>query len=127
MTVNTIVRWIARILGIGVFLLVLAFTTGGRESMRPNLNEAIALLLFPGGVLIGFAIAWWKEGLGGLVSIVSLGLFYLWMFAYSSRFPGGPYFLLFAAPGFLHALNALSERIQKTITVQPPLSSVPRS
>jgi hypothetical protein len=121
MNVNALGRWIARIWGIGVFFLILAFVAGGREGMRPSANEAIALLLFPGGVLIGFAIAWWREGVGGLVSIACLALFYLWMFAYSGRFPTGPYFLVFAAPGFLHAFNALGQRLQKKLTAQPLL------
>lgn len=37
----------------------------------------------------------------------SLAAFYLWLFARDGRLVGGPYFLLFAAPGFLHIAVAL--------------------
>src|SRR5947209_6704559 len=95
-------RWTARTWGILSFLLILAFFAGGAESMRPTFNEAVALLLFPVGVLVGFGIAWRWEAVGGLFSLTSLALFYLLLLAWSGRFPAGPYFLLFSAPGFLH-------------------------
>jgi hypothetical protein len=90
--------------------------------MRPTANEAVGLLLFPIGVVVGFGIAWWREGVGGLVTVGSLALFYLWMLGRDGRLPAGPYFLLFAAPGFLHTANALLCRSRKTGTKEeaPP-------
>jgi hypothetical protein len=114
MRLNAVLRWTARVWGVATFLLILAFVVGGRESMRPTANEAVGLLLFPIGVVVGFGIAWWREGVGGLVTVGSLALFYLWMFARDGRRPTGPYFLLFSAPGFLHTANALLCRSQKT-------------
>jgi len=58
-------------------------------------------------VIAGFAIAWRRELAGGLVTVGSLALFYLWLFVRDGRWPAGGYFLLFAAPGFLHVASAL--------------------
>jgi hypothetical protein len=63
--------------------------------------------LFPVGVIAGFVVAWWNELAGGLITLGSVVLFYLFLFALSGRWPGGPYFLLFAAPGVLHLACAL--------------------
>src|SRR5262245_14074913 len=110
---TTALSWIARILGVGIFLLLMAFMFGGRESMSPKPNELVALLFFPGGVLLGFAIAWWREGIGATVSLVSLALFYGWIFALSGRWVTGPYFLLFATPAFLHLANAITSKLRE--------------
>ena len=75
-------------------------------------NEAVGFLCFPVGIIVGFAVAWRRELAGGLLTIGSLALFYLWLFARDGRFPIGPYFLLFAAPGFLHVVSALISRVK---------------
>ena len=107
---ETVLRWIARAWGIASTLLILAFVVGGREHVRLTANEAIGFLCFPVGVVAGFAVAWRRESVGGVLTLVSLALFYLWMLARSGRFPASPYFLLLAAPGFLHIASALLAR-----------------
>ncbi len=106
MHIETILRWTARIWGIATFLVIIAFVAGGAESMRPTASEAVGLLLFPVGTLVGLALAWWREGLGGLVTVASLALFYVWIVIRGGHIPSSPYFLLLAAPGFLHLVNA---------------------
>lgn len=110
MSPEVALRWVARAWGLVSAALLLAFMFGGREHFRPTMNEALALALFPGGVVAGFALAWWRDLVGGLVTTGSLALFYLLLFAWNGRVPGGPYFLLFAAPGFLHVATALMAR-----------------
>jgi hypothetical protein len=100
-------RWIARVWGVASFLLLLTFMAGGREAVRPTATEAVALLFFPVGVVVGFAIAWWRDGLGGLLTVGSLAAFHVYVFALCGRWQLGPYFLLFAAPGFLHLADAV--------------------
>jgi hypothetical protein len=102
---ESVLRWTARAWGIASALLLCAF--GGREHLRFTPAEAVVFLLFPGGVVAGFAVAWWGELAGGLVTVGSLALFYLVLFARNGRVPATPYFLLFAAPGFLHVVGAL--------------------
>jgi hypothetical protein len=100
-------RWTARTWGIASTLLLLVFAFGGREHLRLTMSEAVALLFFPVGVVVGFVVAWRRELAGGLVTVGSLTLFYLYQFVWGSGRTAGPYFLLFAAPGFLHLANAL--------------------
>jgi hypothetical protein len=107
MRLVTVLRWTARVWGIASTLLLLAFAFGGREHVRFTANEAIGFLFFPIGVIAGFAVAWWRELAGGLITMGSLALFYVWLFARDGRLPTGPYFLLFAAPGILHIASAL--------------------
>lgn len=105
-----LVRWIARIGSAAVILLVGAFLFGGEESMVPTPKEAVGMLLFPVGVVAGFVIAWWREAMGGLISLASLAAFNAWIFLSFGRFPGGPYFLILSSPAFLFLLSALLRR-----------------
>lgn len=98
-------RWTARIWGIASALLLFAFVFGGHEHLRFTAAEAVAFLFFPVGVVVGFGIAWWRERTGALITLGSLGLFYLVSGALGK--PLSPYFLLFAAPGFLHLASAV--------------------
>lgn len=101
------VRWTARLSSLVITVLVaLMLTEGGG---RPTAAEAAAMVLFPGGIILGFAIAWWRERLGGLITVGSLVGFYVLMTA-MGRFPTGPYFLITAAPGFLFLLAGMIGR-----------------
>lgn len=102
-----ILRLTARVWGVASTLLLLAFTFGGGEHLRFTPTEAIAFLFFPIGVVVGFGIAWRRELAGGLVTVGSLALFHLFLFALDRRGASSPNFLLFAAPGFLHIASAL--------------------
>lgn len=104
---NSLLRWTARTWGVASTLLLIAFAFGGREHLRLTISESVPFLFFPMGVVAGFVIAWRHEFAGGLVTVGSLALFYVYLFVLGGRFPGGPYFLLFAGPGFLHLANAL--------------------
>lgn len=110
MLLSIVLRWLARVGSIASTLLLAAFAFGGQESLRPTFVEAIGLFFFPVGVVVGFFIAWWWEGIGGAVTVTSLACFYVYMVARDGRLPTGPYFLLFAAPGFLHLANGLLQR-----------------
>jgi hypothetical protein len=67
--------------------------------------ESLGLLFFPGGLIAGFMVAWWRERTGGLITVVSLAFFYIWIFCRDGSTPGSPYFLLFALPGLVHLLS----------------------
>jgi hypothetical protein len=102
-----ILRWIAHAWSLASAALLFAFAFGGREHVRFTAGEAASFLLFPGGVVAGFAIAWRSELVGGMITIGSLAMFYLLRLVTVGLPPPGPYFLLFAAPGFLHVVVAL--------------------
>lgn len=107
MKTETALRWIAHAWGLASGLLLLAFAFGGREHVWLSAREAVGFLLFPVGVVAGFVVAWRRELFGGLITVGSLGLFSLWLFARDGRLALGPFFLLFSAPGFLHVVGGL--------------------
>lgn len=75
---TTIILWIARILGSIIIAFVLFFLIahvfGNNESGEGfrDSKEIITFILFPIGTLIGLVIAWKWEGLGGLITTVSM-------------------------------------------------------
>lgn len=90
-----------------VTLLALMFIG---EPFRPaeiTSNEWAGLIFFPMGVVIGMVLAWWKEGVGSVLTIGSLVGFYLvWGYLLRNHI-GGWWFVVFASPGFLFLLHWL--------------------
>jgi hypothetical protein len=105
-------RWAARVgsvISIGILLL---FIIGeGFHPAKVAPREWVGLLFFPGGVVAGMIVGWWREGLGGAIAVASLLAFYLvYGFLLSGKFPSGAAFLVFAAPGFLFLTHWLLTR-----------------
>ena len=96
-------RWIARVCSIlSVGVLLLFFVGEGFNPTKVAPREWVGLLFFPFGVVVGLMLAWWREGLGGVISVGSLLAFYvLYGLLLSGAIPRGSAFLLFAAPGGL--------------------------
>jgi len=111
----TILRWIARIWSYIVVAFIVLFvgahffeSGSGIGSMA--LEDAIAFTFFPIGLTVGLIIAWWKEGLGGIIATGSIIAFHLAML-YSG---GNPDFVLLiellAVPGPLFIICWLLSR-----------------
>ncbi len=98
-------RWIGRVWSLASLAFLLTFIVG-HGGRTPSGQEWLGLIFFPGGVLLGLAVAWWKEAIGGGLAVASLAAFYLWHLSVSGDFPGGPYFGLVAAPGAFFLLSA---------------------
>lgn len=110
-------NWIARVWSLAGIAFVLVFFLGevfGGQGVRPTAAEWIGLALWPIGVGIGLAVAWFRKGLGGAIASGSVIGFYVWNFLERGRFPKGPYFLLVAAPGVLFLLLSLFSRQPQT-------------
>ena len=101
-------EWLARIASLASIALLGALFIG--EALHPSqvgAKEWVGLVFFPGGVMLGMVLAWWKEGLGAAVTVGSLVAFYL-IYGYLLRnHLGGWAFVTFAAPGFLFLLHWL--------------------
>ncbi|MEI6853295.1 MAG: hypothetical protein WCL06_10645 [Bacteroidota bacterium] len=81
-TSNNGLRWSARIIGALMALLCFAFFAGYMvEGMNnPNTGPGIepynmVMFAFWGIGLIALLLAWWKEGLGGVISLISFIIF----------------------------------------------------
>jgi hypothetical protein len=80
--------------------VVLLLSVG--EGLYPaGLAEWIGLLLYPGGICLGLVVAWWREGLGGGITVGSLLAFYMLHAATAGGLPKGWAWLVLAVPGFL--------------------------
>ena len=100
-----IIRWAARIssiLFITVFFLM--FFGEGFEPDKVTPREWISLFFFPFGLIVGMILAWWKEGLGGAITIGSLIAILIVGDVSGS---GGWFMLICASPGFLFLLSWL--------------------
>ena len=108
-------EWIARAASVASITLLVMIFLG--EPFRPSeitFQEWVGLIFFPMGVVAGMIIAWRKEAIGGLMTVVSLVCFYL-VYGYLFRnHIGGWFFLAFAAPGFLFLIHWLLCRVRGT-------------
>lgn len=110
------IRWTARILGLVVTGLVLAFIvgTGGFNSLQ--LTGRDAALMLPFGIAIaGLVIAWWSELVGGLLAVDGILLFYGIHWYLTGRFPEGVYFGLIALPGLLFLAGATLDNKRRLV------------
>lgn len=78
------------------------FRAWARE--REALALDFGLAFWPVGVVFGLILAWFREGLGGLITTGCLIAFYLWNVILEGSPPTGPFFFLVAAPGVLFLL-----------------------
>lgn len=108
-----IVRWIARIASVASLAMLALFATSGGNF--PTLGEWLLIAFFPVGVALGMILAWWREILGGGITVGSLVIFYLLMAAQSGKVPTTPWFLVFASPGIaLLICGLIASRVQRT-------------
>jgi hypothetical protein len=88
-----------------------AFILGDDErGVSPTALEWLGIAFFPGGVIVGMLLAWWKELLGGAITVASLLGFYAWHLSVSGKLSAGPWFIILAAPGLLFLVASLLER-----------------
>jgi hypothetical protein len=113
----TALRLVAKIwsiLSIGFLLFAIigeAVFPATESSQFANLVEIIAMIFFPFGVMVGMAMAWKWEKIGGIVTIISLLVFYILILIPRSAFRGIPFSLFIAGPGFLFlACSLISKR-----------------
>ena len=77
------------------------FLGEGFDASKITPREWISLFFFPFGVSAGMILAWWKEGLGGVITVVS---FIAELFVGDVSSSGGGYMLICASPGLLFLL-----------------------
>ena len=113
------IRWTARIWSIVSIGLVLAFLVGeGFDPAKFKATEWLGFLCFPVGISVGMILAWWREGFGGIITVVSLLTFYIINLATTGILPKGWAWLVFAAPGFLFLVCWYWSRKAKTADIR---------
>jgi hypothetical protein len=101
--IRQVIRLTARILSIVVIGVELLLLIG--EGLYPSTTmEWIGLLFFPIGISAGMVLAWWKEGMGGMITAGSLVAFYVIHYLSVHTFPKGLGWFAFSVPGFLFLL-----------------------
>ena len=94
------IRWLARVWAVVTIGVVVLLCLG--EGVRPGSPaEAIGLVFYPGGICLGMVLAWWREGLGGGITVGSLVAFYIVHTLTAGALPPGWAWLVLAVPGFL--------------------------
>ena len=106
-----IIRWIARIWAalMVAFMLFMFIAHIVEDGIGPLTDLYIRdYLMIPSMVisLIGLALGWKWERLGGIMALGGMVAFYLFDFAFSGDFPQGPTFLIIAFPGVLFLILA---------------------
>jgi len=95
----TTVRWAARISSIPVIVVFLLMFFGeGFDPAKVKPIEWVMLLFGPFGFMLGMILGWWKEGLGGAITIVC---FVAAMLVGDYSGAGASYMAICAMPGLL--------------------------
>jgi len=106
-----IIRWIARIWAalMVAFMLFMFIAHIIEDGIGPLTGLYIRdYFMMPSMVisLIGLALGWKWERLGGIMALGGMVAFYLFDFAFSGDFPRGPTFLIIVFPGVLFLILA---------------------
>jgi hypothetical protein len=101
---SRITHLIGCVLGIVLLLLYVTFAVG--VGPPPLSLGSVALTI----MFAGFIVAWWRDMLGGVLSLVGIGAFYGWNLANAGAFPGGWVFPLCFLPGVLEVIAWLLRR-----------------
>ena len=113
-----ILRWIARIWSYIVVTFIVLFVgahffESGSGIGSMGLENAIAFTFFPIGLTVGLIIAWWKEGLGGIIATGSIIAFHLAMLFFGGNLDFELFIDLLAVPGPLFIICWLLSRTKE--------------
>ena len=97
------------LISIAVILTFFVFYVRTFGQVAPN--EWVGLFFFPVGVIAGMLLGWWREVLGGAVTVVSLlGFYLIYGWFLNGQIWLGAWFIVFALPGILFLISGLAFR-----------------
>lgn len=102
-------HWTGCVLATCAVLMFVLFALGLGLPPLPAMNASFAAI---GVMLLGFVLMWWKDWLGGVVSLMGLGLFQSLELAANGHLAGGAFPLL-VIPGVLGIVAALARRFAR--------------
>ena len=109
------IRWIARIwaalmLAFMLFMFIAHIVEDGiGPEFSLTLRESLMMVSMITS-LVGLALAWKWERLGGILTLGGMAAFYIFDFAFSGSFPRTPTFFIVAFPGVLFLIYFYSKR-----------------
>jgi hypothetical protein len=106
----TATHWASCLLASAVVLLIVVFAIGEGLPPLQALNASFAAV---GVMLVGLVLVWWKDWLGGAISLVGLVWFQAIEIAVNGQ-PSGGLFPLFLVPGVLALLAGLMRGIAQS-------------
>lgn len=102
----TVLRWAARIASLVSLGVLVLFLLGSHfDPRRLTSTEVLLFVFFPLGLAVGMLLGWRREGLGGGIALVSLGMFYAIHVLDRSSPPGGWAFGVLALPAVLFLVS----------------------
>ena len=105
-----IAHWAGCLLGTAVVALFVVFASGEGP---PPLSAFDARIAAVAVMLAGFILMWWKDWLGGVVSLIGLAWFESLEIAANGKLAGG-LFPLFVVPGLLAIVAMLLRHFNKS-------------
>ncbi len=110
---GTTLRWTARAFALGVLGLGLLFLVGegGEKLTALSVREGILMALLWMS-FAGLILAWWREGLGGAITVGALASFTAIEWISKGRFPRIWAFGVIAAPALLFLWFAVRARLR---------------
>jgi hypothetical protein len=85
-----------------------SYSSLGLESESMNFQQVSMILFFPVGIIIGLITAWWSEGIGGGIVLLSLIGFYISSYVYYGVFPEGSHYIEMSSPGILFIFYSIA-------------------
>jgi hypothetical protein len=117
----SIPRWIARSLSLIVIGFLLFFLFG--EGLPPI---TVLHICFPFSVMLGLILAWFFEGIGATITIVSIAAFYSIHYFYDGKLPSGPFFLISGVPSVFFFLSMFKRKDMTMENAPQPSSAADR-
>lgn len=118
-----VTHWAECIAGTALIVLFAVFAVGLGLPPLGNMNASFLAIAV---MLIGFALTWWRDLAGAIVSLVGISAFYALELASNGHAPGGWLFPLCFVPGVLGLLSWLSRRLASALSNQSFRNSVLR-
>ncbi len=92
---------------LSISILILVFWEKGIMPWRMEHDQLVLFMFFPFGVIAGMFMSMKWEGLGGLLTLTCLFLFYVFFEVQNGIYPQQTSYIIFSSPGVLYVLSAL--------------------